>query len=226
MNTLDSALVIGASRGIGLAVVRHLTSMNKNVVATWHNTRPDEDDHNVRWLRADMTCRQSMSDLVSACSGTQFDLVLINAGIYGPVHQDISRVEHHDVAALFQVNAVAPVQAAKVLLPLVTRNSRRVLGTTTSRLGSLTENPAAEMPLYAASKAALNMLTRSILNETEQQGVTLLSVHPGWVKTDMGGCMADVEPDESAAGIVSQLQQYRGRGGHHFIEHTGGVLSW
>ncbi|MEY7429644.1 SDR family NAD(P)-dependent oxidoreductase [Citrobacter freundii] len=222
----QSALVIGASRGIGIAVVKHLSAQEINVVATWNTTEPDYKDSHVIWLQADITQNDSILSLKSVCAGRCFDFILVNAGVYGPEHQDPQLIGRNETEFLFTVNAVAPVKAMKTLMPLLRDNHKGVAGIMSSRLASLKENPKADMPLYAASKAALNVLTRSLLEATQEHGITLLSLHPGWVKTDMGGSNAPVEAYESAAGIVSQLMRYRGRGGHHFTDYAGGELEW
>lgn len=222
----QSALVVGASRGIGLAVVKHFCALGEDVMATWNTTRPESGETNVTWIQADITRRDSLMALQSACAGRCFDYILVNAGIYGPSHQSPDLIERKETENLFSVNAVAPVQAAKMLMPLLRDNNKGVVGLMSSRLASLNENTEADIPLYAASKAALNVLTRSLLNTARERGATLLSLHPGWVKTDMGGSMAPMEPDDSAAGIVSQLRQYRAWGGHHFVDYSGSVLEW
>lgn len=222
----QSALVVGASRGIGLAVVKHLSALEADVVATWNSTLPENTENNVTWRQADITQAESLLSLRAACAGRYFDFILVNAGIYGPEHQDPALTERSETENLFTVNAVAPVQAAKMLMPLLRDNHEGVIGLMSSRLASLNENTVADMPLYAASKAALNVLARSLLEPARERGATLLSLHPGWVKTTMGGCMAPVEPAESAAGIVSQLRHYRAKGGHHFVDYAGRVLEW
>ncbi len=224
--TKHSALVVGASRGIGMAVVKQFAALEVDVVATWNSTQPDMNNPNVTWLPADITQHESVLALKTACEGQRFDYILINAGIYGPDHQNPDLVAKDDVERLFTVNAVAPVQAAKLLMPLLNDSHDAVIGIMSSRLASLNENTQAEMPLYAASKAALNMLSRSLAKAAGEQGVTLLSLHPGWVKTDMGGSQAPLEPHESAAGIISQLQHYRAVGGHHFVDYAGEKLTW
>ena len=225
MHHQGSALIIGASRGIGLAVVRHLVSARSRVTATWNTTRPNEQAECLSWYQADILQHKQMSALVMALDNQLFDFILINAGIYGPEHQDIHRAEPHEIAALFTVNAVAPVQAASMLMPLL-RNNNGVMGIITSRLSSLNENPQAEMPLYSASKAALYMLTRSLQPAAEFKNTTLLSIHPGWVRTDMGGNDAPLDPAESAAGIISMMEQHSQQGGHHFVDYAGRRLTW
>lgn len=122
-------------------------------------------------------------------------------------------------------NTFSPVRCAAALIPLV-KPQTGVMALMTSELGSLNENDAATYPLYAASKAALNMLTRGLRDTTAQREVTLLSVHPGWVQTDMGGANATLTVEQSCSGIVSQVLAWRGKEGHHFIDYAGNVLRW
>ncbi|MNE52277.1 C-factor [compost metagenome] len=155
----------------------------------------------------------------------QFDLIFINAGVYGPAHQDVAQANDDEIVELFMTNTFSPVRCAAALIPLV-KPQTGVMALMTSELGSLNENDAATYPLYAASKAALNMLTRGLRDTTAQREVTLLSVHPGWVQTDMGGANATLTVEQSCSGIVSQVLAWRGKGGHHFIDYAGKVLRW
>jgi len=220
------ALVVGASRGIGLAVVQAFSAQNWNVTATYRSEIPAAG-HVAKsdWHRLDMTQPQAVSAFAAQLGEQRFDLILINAGIFGPSHQKLAQSEDDELAQLFLTNAVAPVRTAEVLLPLLS-DEKGVLAFTSSTLSSLNENPDAEMPIYSASKAALNMLTRSLAGEVEAQRGTLLTLHPGWVKTDMGGESAPLTAEESAAGIIQQLNTWRGRGGHHFVDYAGHTLQW
>jgi NAD(P)-dependent dehydrogenase (short-subunit alcohol dehydrogenase family) len=130
-----------------------------------------------------------------------------------------------ELMQLFMTNSVAPVRMAEGLLPLLSEK-QGVLGITTSRLGSLTENAEAIRPYYSASKVALNMLSRALLPQMDPRGTTLLSLHPGWVKTDMGGDDADITAVESAQGLVTQMNRFAGQGGHHYVDYNGRQLAW
>jgi NAD(P)-dependent dehydrogenase (short-subunit alcohol dehydrogenase family) len=220
------ALVIGASRGIGLAVVQAFAAQGWQVTATHRSGIPAQGEQpGVTWHALDMTESSAVQQLAGQLAGQMFDAILINAGIFGPAHQTLAQSEAQELAQLFLTNAVAPVRSAEILLPLLSKQ-KGVLAITSSQLASLSENPRADMPLYSASKAALNMLSRSLAEEVEAQAGTLVTLHPGWVKTEMGGEAAPLTVEESAEVIVRQLTAWQGRGGHHYIDYSGKTLQW
>ncbi|MCS6987249.1 MAG: SDR family NAD(P)-dependent oxidoreductase [Sphingomonadaceae bacterium] len=227
---MDRALVVGASRGIGLALAAELLARGWHVLATERERSPGLDrlaaDAGDRLERAHVTLgdRASERAFVAGLGDRRFDVVVLNAGIFGPRHQslDVARAE---LAELIDVNALAPVRLAHRLLPrLATPDG--VLAFMTSRLGSVTENRSGGMDLYRLSKAGLNMLTRSLAAGNEVRGITILSLHPGWVRTTMGGEAAPLEPAASARGLARVLAEARGRGGHHFLDFEGQPIPW
>lgn len=225
MTQQKEVLIIGASRGIGLAVAQAFAGEGWQVTATHRSGIPEQGKKpEIHWYALDMTHASAVQQLASQLSGKTFDAILINAGISGPSHQKVSQSDDQALAQLFLTNAIAPVRSAEILLPLL--KPEGVLALTSSQLGSLNENPEAQMPIYSASKAALNMLSRTLTPAVNAQHGTLLTLHPGWVKTDMGGESAPLTAEESAAGIVQQLTQWRGRGGHHYVDYAGQRLQW
>ncbi len=225
MSQQQRALIIGASKGIGLAVVQQLLQENWQVTATFRSTQVDYQHPNLRWLALDITQAAQREQTLQHLQGEAFGAVLINAGIFGPEDQQLKFAGDEALSQLFMTNAIAPVRMAESLLPLL-QAKQGVLGLTTSRLASLTENADADMPLYAASKAALNMLSRALAHQMTEQETTLLSLHPGWVKTDMGGEGADITAEQSAQGLVTQLRTFSGAGGHHYVDYSGKALAW
>ncbi|KAF1030705.1 MAG: C-factor [Pseudomonas sp.] len=95
-----------------------------------------------------------------------------------------------------------------------------------SGLGSVTNPEGANLALYKASKAALNSLTNTFITQLGEQQLTVLSLHPGWVKTDMGGENAEIDVHTSVRGLVDQVYAYAGKGGHHFIDYQGKTIPW
>jgi len=227
MNMTDSkkALIIGASRGIGLGVVKTLAERGWKVTATTRDAVPAGASGSADWLKLDINEAEQREAVKDALSESRFDLIFVNAGAFGPDHQDLHQASDKEIVQLFMTNTISPVRIASALLPLLNHRTG-VLALMTSELSSLNENEVATYPLYSASKAALNMLTRGLLEETEKQELTLLSVHPGWVQTDMGGENATLTVTESATGIVDQFDAWRGKGGHHFVEYSGRELRW
>ncbi|MCC3703529.1 SDR family oxidoreductase [Rouxiella badensis] len=225
MTSTPSALIIGASRGIGLGLVQQLSARGWQVAATCRGEIPSKSPSDVQWLTVDINHKDQRQALKSQLSAHKFDLIFINAGVYGPAHQDISQSSDEVLMALFMTNAFSPVRCAAELLPLI-KSQTGVMALMTSQLASLNENGSATYPLYAASKAALNMLTRGLLDTAKTQNCTLLSVHPGWVQTDMGGQNATLTIEQSTQGIVEQIEAWSGKGGHHYVDYSGHTLQW
>jgi NAD(P)-dependent dehydrogenase (short-subunit alcohol dehydrogenase family) len=225
MTSPFSALIIGASRGIGLGIVKQLSMQGWQVVATCRGVVPADSPADTQWLKLDINHHDERIALKERLLSQQFDLIFINAGVYGPAHQDVTQANDDEIVELFMTNTFSPVRCAAALIPLV-KPQTGVMALMTSELGSLNENDAATYPLYSASKAALNMLTRGLRDTAAQREVTLLSVHPGWVQTDMGGTNATLTVEQSCSGIVSQVLAWRGKGGHHFTDYAGNVLRW
>lgn len=223
METQKQALIIGASRGLGLGLANTLAHRGWNVFATTRNSSPVADS-SIHWLTVDINEPTQRQTLKNEIEEKLFDLIFINAGIFGPDHQDIEQAKDEEIGTLFLTNAVSPVRCAAELLPLLAP-ADGVLALMTSQLASLNENPSATHPLYSASKSALNMLSRG-LSDRLSSGQTLLNVHPGWVQTDMGGETATLTIEESTKGIADQLELWSGKGGHHYLDYAGKQLSW
>ena len=224
-----SALVIGASRGLGLGLVKQLHAEGWQVIATVRDPQRAEALAalgDVRLETLDLGDATSVDALAQRLAGTQLDLLFVNAGISGPREATANSVSLEDLGTLFMTNSVAPIRLAERLLPLMTpRNG--VITFMSSIMGSIELGPELGMPLYGASKAALNHLTRNfVAGLGEDSGLTVLSMHPGWVRTAMGGDEAPLDVETSCRGMVEQVTRAAGQGGHRFIDYQGQALPW
>ncbi|MDN0095514.1 SDR family oxidoreductase [Yersinia rohdei] len=226
MNTTKrQALIIGASRGLGLGLVDELTRRGWSVTATTRGAAKDTSAHAAHWLKLDVNQPDSIKAFLPQVQGQTFDLIFVNAGISGPEHQSAVDAKPEEILELFQTNAISPIRIAQYLLPQ--RNSiNSVLAFMSSQLGSIGHNASGHKPLYSASKAALNMMTRNLVAELADPSLTVLSIHPGWVKTDMGGDAAPLTITSSVKGVVDQIERASGKGGHGFIDYQGHTLPW
>ncbi|WP_256665994.1 SDR family oxidoreductase [Pseudomonas sp. 8Z] len=225
-------LICGASRGLGLGLVRAFLDADWQVHAVVRELRPASPLEALRTQRPDalqvITCdlnRQDASCTVAAALQDQrLDCALFNAGVYGPAHQDPRQAEGEDIAQLFLANAIAPIRLAQQLVDQVVDGG--VIAFMSSQMASLELARAAEMPLYGASKAALNSLLRSWQAQLPQLPWSLLALHPGWVRTDMGGDAAPLSVEQSARGlrnvIIDQLQRRHCA----FLDYQGQSLPW
>lgn len=228
-----NVLVAGASRGIGLGLVRAWLERGARVFAVARN--PDASaglaelagqfGERLQVVAADLNAPTAGAEIVAALGAARLDRVLLNAGVYGPAAQDVATASEAEIGHLFLSNAIAPLRLARALRPQLNRDA--VLGCTSSVMASLQLSPGADMPLYAASKATLNSL---LLSWAAQLGDTrdfaLLALHPGWVQTDMGGANAPLTVEQSVAGLVAVVEAAAGTRDCRFVDYQGETLPW
>ncbi|TBU78600.1 short-chain dehydrogenase [Pseudomonas daroniae] len=223
-----TALIIGASRGIGLGLVRQLHADGWQVTATVRDPTRATDLQALEGVRIeslDIDDNTALQNLVKRLGGQAFDLLFVNAGILGPAHQSAAAATAEELGQLFLTNVVAPIRLAERLVGQL-RPHTGVLAFMSSGLGSVANPEGNNLALYKASKAALNSLTNSFVCELPEPRPTVLSLHPGWVKTDMGGDGATVEVIDSCRGLIEQVERHAGRGGHHFVDYQGNPIAW
>jgi NAD(P)-dependent dehydrogenase (short-subunit alcohol dehydrogenase family) len=228
MSDNKTALIIGASRGLGLGLVKRLTEQNWNVTATIRDPQKATDLKAIAGVQIetlDMDDSASLKALKHKLEGKVFDVLFVNAGIAGPQHQSASQATAAELGQLFLTNAIAPIRLAEIFVNQI-RPDTGVLAFMSSVLGSVACPEGNTMTLYKASKAALNSMTNSFVVELPEPRPTVLSLHPGWVKTDMGGEGADIDVETSTRGLVEQLNAYAGKGGHYFVNYRGETIPW
>jgi NAD(P)-dependent dehydrogenase (short-subunit alcohol dehydrogenase family) len=223
-----TVLIVGASRGLGLGLAKQFASEGWQVIGTVRNSQQADALSQIPQLRVetlDMTDAASVEALTKRLAGTQLDVLFVNAGVAGPQNKPATQASEAEVGQLFFTNAVAPLRLAEHLLPLVDAR-QGLLVFMSSILGSVETGPGMGMSLYGASKAALNHMTRTFVSELGETGLTVLSMHPGWVKTDMGGEQAPLDVETSTRGMVEQVTKALGSGGHRYLDYQGDPLPW
>ncbi len=228
MASSRTALIIGASRGLGLGLVQRLHEDGWNIVATVRTPQLPgalADVPGVRIEQLEMNDTTQLDGLQQRLQGQLFDLVFINAGVMGPLPQDLETVNVQAVGDLFMTNAVAPIRVARRLAGQV-REGSGVLAFMSSILGSVTIPDGGEICLYKASKAALNSMINSFVVDLQRPDLCVLAMHPGWVKTDMGGENAEIDVLTSTRGMLEQIKAQSGHGGLRFINYKGESLTW
>ena len=231
--TDKTALVVGASRGIGLGLAKELAGRGWTVIATRRSASTDkgleafagESGGKVRLESVDIEDPASIDALADRLTGQALDLVFVNAGISGS-HAPAAKTSREEVAQVFMTNSVGPVHVAESLQDQVRDGG--VIAVMTSGLGSVASDFffGSGANLYSASKAALNKLTRAFAAALGDRKITVLCMSPGFVRTDMGGPNAWISVEESAKGVIDVVEAKAGTGQHGFYGHDGAVIPW
>ena len=225
---MPSALILGASRGIGYEFARQYIEQKWSVFATYRSEtdRIKLRDLGAHTLRLDMLDINDVAGITWQLDGERIDVAISNAGVYGPRASTVtSPPSLQDFDNVMRTNVLAAMRVIPVVAPLLapTRGSLAFLS---SRMGSIAEASASYGMLYRASKAAVNMVGKLAHSEYGPLGVRVLSLHPGWVRTDMGGPNADVEVAASVQGMRRVIGDSSAFPGGCFYDYRGQSLAW
>ena len=222
---MTRVLIIGASRGIGLELVRQYRAEGVAVTAT---ARDDAGLERLRALgatalRLDVTDAASASGLAWQVDGARFDVVVINAGIYGPRTSGLQAPGQDEFDAVMHTNVLGAMRVLPQLVDALAPRAR--LAVISSRMGSmgLRANPSGW--LYRASKAALNSVLKDVSLALAGRALCV-ALHPGWVRTDMGGDGADLGVADSVATMRRTLAALTPADHGGFLNHDGQPLAW
>lgn len=226
-------LVTAGNRGLGLEFVRQLTARGDCVTTTAR--RPDDADElhalaeaadtDVDIIQLDVTSEDSVASLAEHVSGASIDVLINNAG-------RLSRggspegFDFQDIARDFEVNAMGTLRVTEACLPALHRADDAKIINITSKMGSIEDNGSGGSYAYRMSKAALNMATRSLARDLEDEGIVALVMHPGWVQTRMGGSNALITPEKSIRNMLDVIDDADSDDTGKFYEWTGEEAPW
>lgn len=229
MTAPRSILIIGASRGLGLGLTREFAAQGWAVTATVRSAAQQAQaplqELGVRVEQLEMTDPNSLEQLANRLNDQQFDVIFVNAGVAGPEHHSTAQASAEEMGQLFLTNAVAPLRVAERLLPNLAAEHGLIVFMS-SILGSIEAGAGLGMPLYGASKAALNHLVQCFVRTQDNPQLGVLLMHPGWVRTDMGGADAPLDIDSSCKGMVEQVSAAVGQPGLRYLDYQGNALPW
>lgn len=219
---MATAVVTGANRGIGLELARLLKERGDTVIAICRKSSKELDALDVQVLDGvDVTNAKSIESLPDRIT-SHVDLLVNNAGLLE--HQSLGSIDYASVDRQFQVNAVGPLRVTEALLPRLGKGSKLAL--VTSRMGSIADNGSGGAYGYRMSKAALNAAGVSLARDLQSQGIAVVILHPGFVRTGMTGGNGNVEPDEAARGLLERIDELSLESSGKFFHANGEELPW
>ncbi|XP_003702515.2 SDR family oxidoreductase sniffer [Megachile rotundata] len=248
---MKSILITGCNRGLGLGLVKHLAKLPQppeNIFATCRDrskakelTALAEASKNIHIIEIDLVETKNYDKIVQVVSekvGQDGLNVLFNNAGTSSKFTRLGLVKEEQLTETFFVNTVVPILLSKAFLPLLKTAAnkyenksemnihRSAIINMSSILGSIGDNTTGGFYPYRCSKAALNAATKSMSVDFKEDGILVTSLHPGWVRTDMGGNNAPMDVDTSISNIINTLNSLTEKHTGCFIQHDGKILPW
>ncbi|HEX8374015.1 MAG TPA: SDR family NAD(P)-dependent oxidoreductase [Geminicoccaceae bacterium] len=227
MASTKNALIVGASRGLGHGLVETFLARGWRVAATQRSASPGLAGLRSEALRVetvDIDDDAAVSGLRGRLGAERFDLVFVVAGVATQADRPLHAVDRAVAAEVYRTNAVSPIRFAEAFAGSLAPGGLVVF--MTSILGSVALNTDGGWETYRASKAALNTYARSFELRHRGEGFGVVLMHPGWVRTEMGGPDADLDVATSAAGMADVIEDRLGSEGCVYLDHAGQTLAW
>jgi len=226
---MPTALITGAGRGLGLEFARQYAADGWKVIATVREPKAGSAlaalGKTVEVHLADMADRKSIASLAKDLKGAPIDVLICNAGIYGPRGSSFGRTDYESWEAVMRVNVFGPQAVAEALADNVARSELRRIVMLSSRMGSIALNDGGDH-IYRSSKAALNQVAKGMALDLADKGVTVVAVSPGWVQTDMGGKGAPLTPEPSIKGLRKVIAGLTLKKSGKFFSYDGSEIEW
>jgi NAD(P)-dependent dehydrogenase (short-subunit alcohol dehydrogenase family) len=232
------ALITGANRGLGLEFATQYLNNKYDIVAMVRQSSDELDAltqrGKVQVLTGDLTDDDALRDAVKRIGPTTIDLLVHNAGTMGRgvdtgsgiEYQPFGRFDRSEWREIFDINVFTPMYLTTLLVDHLRTASRPKVAIVTSQLGSIGNNLSGGMYGYRSSKAAVNSIAKSLSVNLKDYGIVTLALHPGWVRTRMGGENATVTPHDSVAGMRSVIARATLKDTGRFLSYEGKSLPW
>jgi len=226
-------LITGANRGIGLELSRQFAEDGWQVLACCRNPADagqlqalSERGLAIEVHALDVTDYQQMAALSDQLANRPIDILLSNAGIYGSKGVGFGGVDAQEWRQVLEVNTIAPLMLVQAFVGQVAASQQKLVAVISSKVGSIADNSSGGSYVYRSSKTAVNQVVKSLSIDLSDRGISVISLHPGWVQTEMGGPNAEISTEQSVAGLKSILQTAGPAQSGQFIEFDGNSIPW
>ena len=231
---MKKILVTGANRGLGLGLVKKFLKNNEKVICTTRNISKSRElilckekyNDNLEICELDLLDKDSPNILSNFLGDETIDLFINNAGVIGHSAQHFKSVSLNHWLEVLKVNLIAPLLITQSIIKNIEKSSERKIYFISSKVGSIEDNKSGGMYIYRSSKTALNQVVKSLSIDLKPLGISVISLHPGWVRTEMGGPNALISVEESVNGMVDVISNTSIINSGQFINYDGTRLPW
>ncbi len=230
---MHTILITGSNRGIGLELVKQYAELGWQVFACCRS--PESADalnqlaqsHDTVSIHPlDITDSQQINALSTSLKSTPIDILFNNAGIYGQSDAVFGNTDEKIWLDTFRVNTIAPVKVTEAFIEQVANSHLKIIATMSSKMGSMADNGSGGSYVYRSSKAALNAAFVSAAIDLKPRGIKVAILHPGWVKTDMGGPNAEISTQTCVKQLRQTLENLSSETSGRFFEIDGSIIPW
>ena len=230
---MATILVTGANRGLGIEFVEQYLNEGNEVIATYRNENSSMDliemgneRSNLKLLQLDVSSNKSLNSFAENLGNLPIDIFINNAGVYGPRNSSFGNVDEENWIPAIKVNTIAPILMTQLIIKNIRSGADKKLIYITSKMGSIDDNKGGGAYVYRSSKTALNSVVKSLSVDLENEGMTVALIHPGWVKTDMGGPSALIDKDTSVRGMTEVISNLDISSTGNFYNYDGSIIPW
>lgn len=236
MDSPSRILITGAGRGLGLEFARQWLERGHHVFALAR--RPEGSDGLAGLARAhDGRLHTAPCDVVddrsverarerAGSTWEALEVILNNAGTYGPRDEALEEIDFDEIRRVYEVNTLGPMRVTRAFLPLLRRGREPRLVHLTSLMGSVADNGSGGSWAYRLSKTALNMASRNMAVQLKEEGIPSVVIHPGWVRTEMGGPAAPLSAEESVRAMIETIDDLSMEQSGAFLDREGQPVPW
>ena len=226
-------LITGANRGLGLEFVERYLESGDDVIATYRNEESSfdlinmrDERSNLKLLHLDVSSKKSLNSFAENLGDSPIDIFINNAGVYGPRNSSFENVDEENWIPAIKVNAIAPLLLTQLIIKNIRAGTDKKLIYITSKMGSIDDNKGGGAYVYRSSKTALNAVVKSLSVDLKNENIAVALIHPGWVKTDMGGPNALIERDTSVRGMTEVISNLDISSTGNFYNYDGSIIPW
>lgn len=229
--TTQQVLITGANRGLGLEFTKQYAADGWNVLACCRHPQSAmqlqalaQTYPNIKIISLDVADFAQIDALALQLKEVSIDLLINNAGVYPS--SSFGDVDYDDWAQGFKINSMAPLKMAEAFVQHITRSQLKKIATITSKMGSIDDNTSGESYSYRSSKCAVNMVMKSLSIDLKPYGISTITLHPGWVQTDMGGPNGLINAQTSVTGLRQQIADLDVSSSGKFVAYDGKPINW
>lgn len=229
----ESILITGSNRGIGLELAKQYAEAGWRVFACCR--LPDkavelaslsEKFAQVSIHKLDVADSAQIKSLANELQNQPLDILFNNAGIYGPSNAHFGNIDESDWIECLRINTISPLKVTEAFVDNVAKSQKKVVATMSSKMGSMEDNGSGGSYIYRSSKAALNAVMKSASIDLRQKDIKVAILHPGWVKTDMGGPNAEITVNECVTNLRKNIDNLTFENSGSFFEIDGSIIPW